>query len=218
MEQLTYSEYTQNADVGIINENFRKIEKVIETLEKHTDSRSNPHDVTKTNVGLGNVLNEKQATATEFQELKEQVNSISDVICGMYNNLNYTTTKLDGGQYQKKAFINLGFTPAAVEVYTGWSAQYGHNCGSGSGLHLGGLALKDKPCYCSHTNNLPLIEVTENGFFVYSYTGFEDVTYCALNDIYGERYFTAYKNAAVVSITGTGENNGADNVIGEVTE
>lgn len=148
-----------------------------------------------------------------FQKITEQINE-EDIVCGWYDNLNYTETMLPDSKYQRKAFINLGFTPVAVEVYTSWSAQYGHNCSSGSGLHLGGLALKNKPCICSHSSSLPLVEITENGFFVYSYTGFSDVTYCALNDYYGERYFTAYKNnASIVSITGTGEANGADNVI-----
>ncbi|MED3628418.1 hypothetical protein P4478_15500 [Bacillus subtilis] len=37
-------------------------------LKKHTDDKSNPHLVTKEQVGLGNVLNNVQATKTEFDQ------------------------------------------------------------------------------------------------------------------------------------------------------
>ncbi|WP_080875539.1 hypothetical protein [Oceanobacillus timonensis] len=45
-------------------------------LKNHVDDKSNPHNVTKTQIGLGNVKNEEQATKTELDSLKDTVESI----------------------------------------------------------------------------------------------------------------------------------------------
>ena len=74
----------RNADIEVLNDNFRIIAAAVEILETHANNINNPHDITKEQVGLGNVLNEAQATKTEFQNLKKEVNDMSGVVYGIY--------------------------------------------------------------------------------------------------------------------------------------
>ncbi|GIN71120.1 hypothetical protein J14TS2_15950 [Bacillus sp. J14TS2] len=52
----------------MLNDNWDKLEKAAKKseIDAHTTSKSNPHEVTKSQVGLGNVDNVKQAPKTEF--------------------------------------------------------------------------------------------------------------------------------------------------------
>ena len=62
MNDLTYPGYSDNADISVINENFETVAAAVAAAEEHAASKNNPHEVTKEQVGLGNVTNESKAT------------------------------------------------------------------------------------------------------------------------------------------------------------
>lgn len=80
-------------------------------LKKHTDDKSNPHLVTKEQVGLGNVLNNVQATKEEFDEhLNDTLNphSVTKSQVGLANVLNEKqATKTEFDQHAQDTIIHI---------------------------------------------------------------------------------------------------------------
>ena len=119
----------------------------------------------------------------------------SEVVFGTYTG-NYVSSDTTTA----KQFINLGFTPVAVEVYRndGWQTA-GDPDGLYRWYYSGGLALRDNPCKVINldTNNV-ILEIVENGFNVYSgEKGRSNEHYFwSLNT--GEHYFKAYKNDGII--------------------
>ena len=216
MNELKYPSYEDNADIEVLNDIFRELKTAVEALETHANDIGNPHDITKEQVGLGNVLNEKQATATEFQNLKEQVNNMSGVVYGTYVSLQYSQ---NGGLYE--AFINLGFTPSVVEV----TLPSGSQCYSNGEYmkHYGGIALKNHPCEIQcyyddaqsvrHNEIIKFVEIAENGFWVRKVKNDSGNIY---NFMDGLRYFVAYKNCPFIEVTK--QSDGSGNIGVKVTE
>lgn len=62
MNNLVYPEYSDNADISVINENFRKVSAAVDDAHEHAANKNNPHEVTAAQVGLGNVTNESKST------------------------------------------------------------------------------------------------------------------------------------------------------------
>lgn len=62
MDNLVYPEYSDNADISVINENFRKVSAALDDAQEHAANKNNPHEVTAAQVGLGNVTNESKST------------------------------------------------------------------------------------------------------------------------------------------------------------
>lgn len=107
----------------------------------------------------------------------EKWDSKSEVVFGTYT-----------GDGSTSRFINLGFTPVAVEVYTDTGRQGGASGGLNN-CYYGGLALNGYPCR-------DVIEVVENGFNV-----FHDSKNSRLSNNQGTvYYFKAYKNGTIQEV------------------
>lgn len=106
----------------------------------------------------------------------EKWDSKSEVVFGTYT-----------GDGSTSRFINLGFTPVAVEVYT-HNGKQGGASGGLNNCYFGGLALNGHPCY-------QIIEVVENGFNI----GVVDSDYKSNQQglVY---YFKAYKNGTIQEV------------------
>lgn len=50
----------------------------VQQIQSHIDDVENPHAVTKTQIGLGNLINKKQATKEEFQDLNAKYTTFKD--------------------------------------------------------------------------------------------------------------------------------------------
>lgn len=76
-----------------------------------------------------------------------------------------TGTYTGNGEYEQ--FIDLGFTPSSVEVYTSNGKQYTYN-GAGEGFS-GGLALNGQNCTWQRAINtwITIISIVEGGFKVF---------------------------------------------------
>lgn len=90
--------------------------------------------------------------------------------------LNYNFDKLDEGTVvfgvytgdgSADRFIELGFTPRAVEVYTKAGCQF-YDLYDGHESYSGGLALLENPCVGAY--NTMVLDIDENGFNVHYYT------------------------------------------------
>lgn len=73
----------------------------IEDFNAHKSNISNPHAVTATQVGLGNVLNQKQATKSEFDAHdQDNIRHITDVERNSWNGKAEKITPNHGQQLQ----------------------------------------------------------------------------------------------------------------------
>lgn len=124
-------------------------------------------------------LNEKIDVEIENIEMKliSEMNS-RDIVFGTYT-----------GDGAAERFIDLGFTPTAIDVYTKSGAQ-----GYTGTYAYGGLALKGFPCKKSQCN---IIEIVQNGFKVFDNIS-ENV---ASNDQNALYYFIAYKGGSIVEVS-----------------
>lgn len=125
-------------------------------------------------------LNEKIDVEIENIEMKliSEMNS-RDIVFGTYT-----------GDGAAERFIDLGFTPTAVEVYSRSGIQ---GCGN---YAYGGLALKGFPCKNSEHN---IIEIVQNGFKV-----FDDIAgkVATNGSSYGTYFhFKAYKGGSIVEVS-----------------
>lgn len=114
----------------------------------------------------------------------------------------YTGNYVSSDTTTAKQFINLGFTPVAVEVYRndGWQAA-GNPNSLYTWSYSGGFALRDNPCKVIYLSTEDvMLEIVENGFNVYSgYKSQSNVSYSwSLNT--GEHYFKAYKNGNMLEV------------------
>lgn len=137
----------------------------------------------------------------------------TEIVCGKYNKLNYAEYTEDGITF-KEAFVNLGFTPDRVEVMPGNGMIYNPPAsGSSYWYYYGGIAHKNSPFYASlsGTSSYKLVEIVEGGFMVrYFATNYGSADALGIT---GTRVFKAYKHCTLITITGDGQDNGADNVI-----
>ena len=193
-----------NADVVAV------LNSSITAINNHKADKTNPHEVTKDQVGLGNVLNVKQASKEEFDALAA---AKSEVVFGTYNftlDDSTVTTYRDAASniYYVEKFIDLGFTPAAVEVYAIDGRQNSYVNKEGTGVYdtYGGFAAAGHPCTAevyynaSYYQKVKVIEIAENGFYIrdgYKYDGTEIKSYL----LRGEHYFKAYKYGSVINAT-----------------
>lgn len=109
-------------------------------------------------------------------------NADSGVVFGAYT-----------GDGEASRFIDLGFTPVAVEIYRADGSQVSD--GSGSSVNYsGGFALSGAPCY---TLSYKLIEISGNGFTISNGRQSNSINFSinATNSVY---YFKAYKNGEIV--------------------
>lgn len=114
----------------------------------------------------------------------------------------YTGNYVSSDTTTAKQFINLGFTPVAVEVYRndGWQAA-GNPNSLYTWSYSGGFALRDSPCKVIYLSTEDvMLEIVENGFNVYSGSKSQsNVSYSwSLNT--GEHYFKAYKNGNILEV------------------
>lgn len=118
-----------------------------------------------------------------FSMVDEEMKSLADKIIEVDGNVVFGTYTGDGQAVQQ---INLGFTPAAIEVYHYTGMQIYHN--GARYVCYGGLALENAPCNA--------VEITANGFKV---TYAENSNYNYWSNLSGTSYyFKAYKKANVM--------------------
>lgn len=164
---LTLPEVTDKITDSIpaIAENFDRIDKSIGEYNTHKNNTEIHH--THANKAL---LDEITTDKVEKWDSK------SEVVFGTYT-----------GDGSTSRFINLGFTPVAVEVYT-YTGKQGGATGGVNNHFLGGLALNGHPCY-------QIIEVVENGFNI----GVVDDSHKSNQQglVY---YFKAYKNGTIQEV------------------
>jgi len=55
-------------------------------LSNHTSSTNNPHNVIKSQIGLGNVTNNEQATKTEFNTLEQDFTTLQQSVTTHHSN------------------------------------------------------------------------------------------------------------------------------------
>lgn len=115
-----------------------------------------------------------------FKKIVDHINSSNNVVVGTYV-----------GDGNSEKFIDLGFTPVAVEIYSPNGIQYssGDNAPKGG---YGGLALQGNDCGFDSTKT---IQICNNGFKVFYNSSMNIQTNS------GIYYFTAYKYAEVLTIT-----------------
>lgn len=118
------------------------------------------------------------------EELSSMQKAKSEILFGTYV-----------GNGEEDRFINLGFTPVAVEVYRadGWQAA---DVMGGNRTISGGLALTGKPCvYSGHT----IVGITSGGFNV-SLKSTTD-TFIRSNSSNVVYYFIAFKNGEIMEVS-----------------
>lgn len=94
--------------------------------------------------------------------------------------------------------INLGFTPAAVEVYYESGVQ-GYLDNGGRYIY-GGFAMTGKPCGLEYNGErLNAIEIVEGGFKV-NYKTLAATIFARTNDKDDIYYFKAYKNCEILEV------------------
>lgn len=129
-----------------------------------------------------------------FKKFRDWINQVVSIINTQEDTMTNKTEVIFGtytGDGTASRFINLGFTPVAVEVYD----KLGRQGGASGGLnnyYYGGLALNGYPCR-------DVIEVVENGFNV-----FFDRENKGSSNVQGTvYYFKAYKPSSyeIVNIT-----------------
>lgn len=107
--------------------------------------------------------------------------SKSEVVFGVYQ-----------GDGAEERIINLGFTPAAVELYPRDGRQYSDF------WYYGGFAIKGFSC--GFSTSTKWFEIVDNGFKVSKPTlGGSAAAHC--NETGTTYYFTAYKNGSIMQIT-----------------
>lgn len=203
---------TDNAEViDVLNSS-------VSSIEAHKANETNPHGVTAAQVGLGNLLNEKQATKTEFDALDA---AKTEIVCGTYN-FEDISAYYNEEKRCAEIFINLGFKPKMVEICRYDGAQC-DNLGDNVSNYVvisGGTAIDGVPCGVTHYGHLegglssdssPVainhIEIAENGFYVRDFiiknsAGASWQRSNRSGVLYLRHFFKAYKN---IEITGTGD-------------
>lgn len=107
----------------------------------------------------------KRGKNHEWINLHDGLNEKIDEIRGdMGNQIVFGTYSGDGSEDR---FIELGFTPRAVEVYTKAGCQF-YDLYDGHESYSGGLALLENPCIGAY--NKTVLDIDENGFNVHYYT------------------------------------------------
>jgi hypothetical protein len=142
-----------------------------------------------------------------FDEIQEKVNnnfqSVEDkfrqiiaegVIFGTYKG-----SYVNGNESTRTQFINLGFTPVAVEVYGTTGKQYYEYDNVNGVWHFcdGGLALKNHPCTLM---GIDAIKIVENGFEVSYYASTSSGGWGRITTNSGTHYFKAYKIGSIIDI------------------
>ena len=200
-----------NADVVAV------LNSSIAAINNHKADKANPHEVTKEQVGLGNVLNVEQASKTELAALDA---AKTEIVFGTYN-ITDLTAYYKAEERVSEVFINLGFTPEAVEVckYNGCRSQSYGNEKNDTVIIYGGTAIAGFPCTTTHYANLEgggssdtvsktvnHIEIAQNGFYVRDFiiadtstSGWKLASRNAVTS--GLHYFKAYKHVSVLDAT-----------------
>lgn len=117
------------------------------------------------------------------------LNSMTAVVFGIYN-----------GNGKDEQFINLGFTPVAVEVYSlnGLQCETYQPANDTYYHHYGGLALLNNPCRLNTLAADPIIKIVNGGFNVYYKRN--TPYYIYTNTSGKEFYFKAYKNGEIITV------------------
>lgn len=134
----------------------------------------------------------------------ENENKIADI----NNNIqiiNDTKCEVVFGMYEgddaEERFIDLGFTPAAVEVYT-MDGQQGGSI-TNTMYYKGGIAFLDNPAYITWAEKDSVVEICEGGFKVYYrtiYNASGNSVYIHSNRSLYKYYFKAYKNGEIMEV------------------
>ena len=168
--------------------------------------------MTNINIEGWNPANDSESTFGKFLIwINNIIKTIKEHINGYMNNEiesckavfgTYTGNYVSSDTTTEKQFINLGFTPVAVEVYKADGFQVSSSAHS---MYFwwydGGFAIRDNPCKMIELDTEDVIlEIVENGFNVYSgYKRQSGVSYSwSLNT--GEHYFKAYKTGEIREI------------------
>lgn len=205
---------TDNAEViDVLNSS-------IAGINAHKADKLNPHGVTAAQVGLGNLLNEKQATKEEFDEL----NAVkTEIVCGTYN-FEDLSAYYNGEKRCTEIFIDLGFTPQMVEIcrFDGVSCANIGDSISSYVMISGGTAMTGEPCTVTHYGHLEggassdsnavtinHIEIADGGFYIRDFlvkdssgNGWKLSNRSGVS--YLRHFFKAYKNIGI-AITGDEE-------------
>ena len=136
------------------------------------------------NKSFENIMNNVNGNFNYLNEkIDSEINLVSDkigtqILFGVYT-----------GNGVAERFINLGFTPTAVEVYR-YDGYQGYS--SSRGFYFGGLAVNGYPCRVTESGKI--IEIVENGFKIFH----ASTNNVGTNDNSTTFYFKVYKSGAIV--------------------
>ena len=173
-DKITESIEQIAGNFNIIDTEMAEIANQVSTEvdDKITDLDSEMNDY-KTNLN---------ADITQYKNTVNASLAQLEVVFGVYT-----------GNGEVSRFINLGFTPVAVEVYTAWGAQSSGSASNQNSHMFGGLAIKN---YLCGTEGLKYIEIQTNGFAVCTYDG-SNYKDSHTNDTKTTYYFKAYKSGSI---------------------
>ena len=140
----------------------------------HLNAKNNPHSVSKTQVGLGNVDNTSDADKPMSTPVRTEFGALSNLQTAAKNNLvaaiNELKTGIEYGSYEgndaASRKISLGFTPRIVILMGGDGGNPGTNA---MYMHSNGIAMTGTPHQSTSTTgeNVTRFSVTSGGFYVF---------------------------------------------------
>lgn len=140
----------------------------------HLNAKNNPHSVSKTQVGLGNVDNTSDADKPISTAARTEIGNLSNLQTAAKNNLvsaiNELKTSIVYGSYEgnsaRSRKITLGFTPRIVIIMGGSGGSPETNA---MYMHSNGIAMTGMPHQSTSKNgeNVTRFAVTTGGFNVY---------------------------------------------------
>lgn len=177
--RLVKPELTDVADITAMNGNWDTLDTNLDDVttknDNHIANKSNPHGVTKAQVGLGNVNNTSDAnkpisTATQAALNKKQdvVKNVSDTEIGylkgvssnIQNQINNKVARNGDSMTGSITFNNKGAYHAVMKYRTVNGADYGVNVGCGV---LGGEGIVALECRKGASVDSPLLGRLEIG-------------------------------------------------------
>ena len=187
--KLNRPEETDYYNIEDFNENVDIIDIVLDEHAKHVSNKDNPHDVTKEQVGLGNVTNEAQAPlehTTDSNAHSTQFNAKQNTIQGgtSGNIMTFSGTAGEINSISQSAFANaahthtpaqVGAEPTITTKNNAFNLSLGTTAGGALSSGMTGSAGTSTThvARSDHTHNMPTIpantsQLTNNSGFVTS--------------------------------------------------
>lgn len=117
---LVYRALAEVHEIGATQEDVTAASNELKRLLKDfIDRRDNPHQITKTHVGLGNVDNYKQATKVEFDAHTNSKNNPHEVTTAQINVTNAKASNFSASVYP------VGMSMFEITNVLGWPSAYG---------------------------------------------------------------------------------------------